>query len=104
MKVGGLAPCGTVRALQQENRLMTANDLRSELDRRPFRGLRIVTTDGTIYEVRHQDLVMVGLGSVIIGYPARDQNRVYERYDVVSLGHIIRLEPMGQEPAPAESA
>jgi hypothetical protein len=80
---------------------MAPNDLRSALSQRPFRGLRIVTTDGTVYEVKHQDLVMVGLSSIVVGYPARGQEGVYERFDIVSLRHIIRLEPMGQETASA---
>ncbi len=77
---------------------MTSADVQILLRRRPFVPFRVVTTDGTLYEVRHPDLVMVGLGSVIIGYPASGHSGVYERADVVSLRHVIRLEPEG-EPA-----
>jgi hypothetical protein len=77
---------------------MAPADFQTQLRRRPFVPFRVVTSDGTVYEVRHPDLVMVGLASVIIGYPASGQAGVYERADIVSLRHVVRLEPEG-EPA-----
>ena len=37
--------------------------------KRPFEPFRIEVSDGTVYEIRHPELVMVGLGSLIIGIP-----------------------------------
>ena len=82
---------------------MTVMDFLSMTRRRPFVPFRVVTTDGTIYEVEHPDLVLVGVGSVIIGYPSPEEPHAYSRYDIVSLRHVIRLEPR-EEPAPAEPA
>jgi hypothetical protein len=74
-------------------------DLVTQLDRRPFVPFRIVTSDSTVYEVRHPELVVVSLASAVIGYPQQDQHRVASRYDIVSIRHIIRLEPMHQSEA-----
>jgi hypothetical protein len=56
--------------------------------------------------VPHPDLIMVGLSSVIIGYPSDQEPHAYSRWDVVSLRHVIRLEPheTGEQVSPAESA
>lgn len=72
---------------------MAPADIRMLTKRKPFSPFRIVTSDGTVYEVRHPDLVMVGLSSVIIGYPSEEDPEVYSRSDIVSLRHIVRLEP-----------
>lgn len=72
---------------------MSPADIRILTKRKPFRPFRVVTSDGTIYEVRHPDLVMIGLSSIIIGYPSDQDPEAYSRSDIVSLRHIIRLEP-----------
>jgi hypothetical protein len=79
---------------------MAANDILTLLRARPFVPFRIITTDGTAYEVRHPDLVMVGVASTIVGYPDRHQPGAYERYDIVSMRHIVRLEPEAQAANP----
>jgi hypothetical protein len=80
---------------------MAPADIRNMVHRRPFTPFRIITSDGTVYEVRHPDLVMTGLASVIIGYPSEQDPNAYSRWDVVSLRHIVRLEP--EEEAIAEA-
>lgn len=80
---------------------MTANDINSLLRRQPFVPFLIVTSDGTSYQVSHPELCMVGLGSAIVGYPAPGLQHTYERYDIVSMRHIVRLEP-GDQPAPQQ--
>jgi hypothetical protein len=78
-------------------------DFHNLTHRRPFVPFRVVTSDGTVYEVPHPDLVMVGLSSVIIGYPSEQDPHAYSRWDVVSMRHIVRLEPR-EEAAPADDA
>lgn len=80
---------------------MTPAEIYAELHRRPFVPFRIVTTDGTIYEVRHPELVMVGSQTVLIGYPTNDSPVIFDHYDRVALIHIVHLElaqaaPQGQ--------
>jgi hypothetical protein len=72
---------------------MAPADIRSLTQRKPFVPFRIITSDGTVYEVRHPDLVMIGIASVVIGYPSEQDPQAYSRYDIVSLRHIVRLEP-----------
>jgi hypothetical protein len=81
---------------------MAPADLRALLLANPFAPFRIVTSDGTVYEVRHPDLCMVGLASALVGYPSPRQEGVYERYDVVSMRHIVRLEPQ-EQPVPQDN-
>ena len=75
---------------------MAPADFHHLLRAKPFEPFRVVTTDGTTYEVRHPDLVMVGFPSVIIGYPHETEPHAYSRYDVVSMWDVVRLEPMPQ--------
>jgi hypothetical protein len=72
---------------------MPPQDLLNELRRRPFVPFRLHVDDGTIYEVRHPELMIVGLASAIVGFPVPGDPRFYERYDLVDLRHIARLEP-----------
>ena len=70
-------------------------ELVAELRKRPFPGLRIHLSDGTAYEVKHPELVMVGLGAAVIGTPDKSQPvPVYSTYDVVNLDQITRVEPL----------
>ena len=80
---------------------MPAADLLLALHRSPFVPFRVVTSDGTTCEVRHPDLVMVGTGSAIIGYPDPSNPSLYGSYDVVALRHVIRLEPREEAAASA---
>jgi hypothetical protein len=80
---------------------MSPADIRNLTQTRPFRPFRIVTSDGTIYEVRHPELVMFGMGSLVIGYAHPTTPWMYERFDIVSLRHIVRLEPI--EPQQTEA-
>ena len=74
--------------------IVTASDFHSVLRVRPFVPFRVVTSDGTTYEVRHPELVMVSVSSAVIGYPTPGEPMTMARYDIVSMFHIIRLEPM----------
>ena len=79
--------------------MMSPQDLDSELHKKPFLPFRIVTTTGKSYDVTERDLpmVMVGKRTVIIGFrgvPESDPH--FDRYEVVSLVHIMRLEPILQ--------
>ncbi len=79
---------------------MSTRDFLEVLRRKPFVPFRIITSAGTVYEANHPELVMPGLSSVIIGYPSEQEPHAYSRYNVVSLRHVVRLEP-GETPAEA---
>lgn len=75
---------------------MGPQDLESELKKEPFQPFRIVTTTGKTYDITVKDrpLLLVGKRTVIIGLRVPDTDPYFDRYEVVSLVHIVRLEPI----------
>ncbi len=75
---------------------MNVQDLQSALRNRPFKPFRLYVSGGETFDVRHSELCMAGLTSVIIGFPSdKDEDSlVYSRYTVIDLAHVIRLEPL----------
>ena len=73
---------------------MPPADLLQRLRANPFRPFRIVMADGTTYDIRHRDFVMVGVGSALVGLPADENVELYRVAHQISLRHINRLEPL----------
>jgi hypothetical protein len=74
---------------------MPPADLLQALRKRPFEPFRIQVSDASTYDVRHPELVMVGLGSAVIGIPAAGQvSPLYERFETVDLRHVVKLIPL----------
>jgi len=82
---------------------MGPQDLDSELHRKPFQPFRIVTTTGKTYDVTERDIPMLWLGkrTVLIGFRVPETDPCFDRYEVVSLVHIVRLEPIPHPQAQA---
>ncbi len=79
--------------------MMAPQDLESELNKEPFQPFRIVTTNGKSYEITEKDRpLLVGKRTVIIGLRVPETDPYFDRYEVVSLVHIIRLEPIAVSP------
>ena len=83
--------------------MMSPQDLESELKKKPFQPFRIVTTTGKSYDVTERDvpMILVGKHTVIIGFRIAETDENFDRYEVVSLVHIVRLEPI---PHPQQKA
>lgn len=81
--------------------MMAPQDLDSELKKEPFQSFRIVTTNGKTYDITARDrpLLLIGKRTVIIGLRVPETDPYFDRYEVVSLVHIVRLEPI---PAPEQ--
>ena len=75
---------------------MPPQPLLQALLQKPFMPFRLHVTDGTVYEIRHPDLVWVAPtpGYAVIGV-ASTQPATIERHEVVALAHVTRLEPLG---------
>jgi hypothetical protein len=72
---------------------MPPDDLAAFLDKRPFEPFRIYLSDGTTYEVRHREMVLLGRRSAVIGLTDMTNGRpMYDRQATVALLHIVRLE------------
>jgi hypothetical protein len=76
--------------------MMAPQDLESELKKEPFQPFRIVTTDGKTYYITEKDrpLLWIGKRVVLIGLRVPETDPYFDRYEVVSLLHIVRLEPI----------
>ena len=74
---------------------MRAADLLEYLRETPFVPFRIRVTDGTIYEIRHPELMKVGMTKADIYFPKDDKpHSVVLHRESVSLVHMIRMEPI----------
>jgi hypothetical protein len=73
---------------------MGPHALKSELKKEPFQPFRIVTTSGKTYDVteKDRDMLLVLKGVVVIGLRVPESDPFIDRYEVVSLVHIVRLE------------
>lgn len=84
---------------------MTFEDLAMEVGHRPFVPFRIYLTDGGTFDIRHPELFMLGRRSVNIGIARLPDQTFYDRWTVVDLMHIVRIEnlppetPLNGEPA-----
>ena len=76
--------------------MLPPQDLESELNKQPFQPFRIVTTNGKSYDITERDrpLLLVGKRTVIIGLRVPETDPYFDRYEVVSFVHIVRLEPI----------
>jgi hypothetical protein len=76
---------------------MSPADIAPLLQRQPFEPFRVVTSDGTTYDIRHPEMVMASFTAAVIGYPNPEMPGTILRFDIVSMQHIVRLEPLGAE-------
>jgi hypothetical protein len=80
---------------------MTRNDLLKRVKQRPFVPFRLVLTEGTAYDVKHPEQVMVARDSAVIGLPGQPTEEFFETTVLVDLFHIVRLEPLPAQAATA---
>jgi hypothetical protein len=73
---------------------MSRNDVLTRVRQRPFLPFRLVLSEGTGYEVRHPDFIMVGRDSLTLGLTSEPDQGFYESTVLIALPHIVRLEPL----------
>ena len=74
---------------------MRPDVLRAVLRRQPFEAFRLCLVDGTTYEIRHPDQIVVERSTLsVAGTVAQLPQLVADRDVIVSLLHISRLEPI----------
>ena len=80
---------------------MRAADVRDLLRCEPFVPFRIRLTDGTVYEIRHPEMVWVRRSVVLVGVEARQgQAPADTDHDIVKLLHIVRVEQLDGQTSP----
>jgi hypothetical protein len=74
---------------------MRWEEVRDALRRTPFSSFRLFVSDGSAYDVRHPELCVPGRRSLFIGFPGPEPAEpVFDRYAIVDLAHVTRLEPL----------
>jgi hypothetical protein len=74
---------------------MSQQDLLEMLRHRPFQAFRIHVSDGTAYEIRHPEMMVVGRSKALVIFPPEGiPLPAIDRYEAVALLHITRLEPV----------
>jgi hypothetical protein len=71
---------------------MPPADLLLMLRAQPFIPFRIHLDDGTVYEIRHPELVLLSVASALIAFPDPDHPGLNRSWEIVSLRHMVRLE------------
>jgi len=75
--------------------MLRPDDILLHLRKRPFEPFRIYLSDGTTYDVRHPDLVMVGERYIIVGLPRTPESApIIDRFETAALIHIVRIGPI----------
>jgi hypothetical protein len=82
--------------------MMAPQDLESKLNKEPFEPFRIVTSMGKTYDITLNDhrSLLVGKRAVMIGLCVPDTAPFFDRYEIVALANINRLEPIPGIQAP----
>ena len=76
---------------------MHLRELSDALHQQPFRPLRLYVSGGATFDIHHPELCVPGLRAVFIGFPAPGESEAaFDRYTIVDLRHIMRLEPLEQ--------
>lgn len=80
---------------------MSKEELREAVHRQPFVPFRLILTTGETYDIRHPDLLFIGLRSVTIGVPKTPDGTYYYRQIHVDLLHLVGFEELPQSAAPS---
>jgi hypothetical protein len=77
---------------------MHPDELLSAVRRQPFCAFRLHVSDGSAYEVRHPETILVSRRAAVLGVPD-DPHQPAERLVTVALIHVTRLEELSGTPA-----
>jgi hypothetical protein len=76
---------------------MQMQDVQQRLQQSPFKPFRMHLTDGSSYEVRHPELILLGRRSLILGIPIRPEGRIIETAVHIDFMHIVRMDYLDGE-------
>jgi hypothetical protein len=83
---------------------VTSADLQKLVGQKPFVPLRMYISDGTVHEIRNQELIWVGTGMAVLVVPLPDQGGaekpLIERTIHIDLRHIVKVETEAAHPTP----
>jgi hypothetical protein len=73
---------------------MSPEELRDSLQQEPFEPFQLVLSDGGKYEIRHPDLLWVGLSAAYVGLTGQSGQTFFERAVKLDLRHITQIVPL----------
>ena len=77
---------------------MRSDELQRLLRRQPFEPFRIFVTDGASFEVRHPGMALLTHHEIVVGIPGQNGGqRVADTYEIITLLHVTRVEPIRAE-------
>jgi hypothetical protein len=79
---------------------MHPDEVFAAVRRRPFVPFRLHVSDGSAYELRHPDSILVTRRAIILALPG-DADQVPERAVTIALVHVTRLEEIDGAPKAA---
>ena|SRR5438128_8532 len=81
----------------QQRYLPQARELYRLFHQQPFQPVRVFLKDGRVFEIKHEELVVVGINFLDIGIPRPDDPRPF--YDYIETVPFEALERVEREPA-----
>ncbi len=78
--------------------MITSQDVRERLSKRPFEPFRIVTSSGQYYDIPHSDFVFVGKRTLGIGTPKFVGDKDPIGIHLISILHVTALEVVQTKP------
>lgn len=83
---------------------MTSADLQRLVVRKPFVPLRLYVSDGTVHDIRRQEMIWVGTGMAMLVIPLADQGDVdkplIEQTIHIDLRRLVKVEIQEAQPTP----
>lgn len=72
---------------------MRPDEIRAHHHKQPFQPIRVFVSDGSYYDVRHPELMMVSRAEIVIGLEP-DKRIMPERNAYIDPVHVTRIEPI----------
>ncbi len=80
--------------------MFTADDIQSRFRQRPFVPMRIVTSTGQNYDIRHPELLMVGRRALIVGMESAENPTQFDQVTRIAMLHVTELQDLPQTSPP----
>ena len=75
---------------------MPPSELLQAVRRRPFVPFRLYVSEGATFDIRHPELMHIGIASVTIVVRDDPSSPYYDHIEIVAARHIIRMVPLEQ--------
>ncbi len=77
---------------------MHPDELLAALRRQPFQSFRVHVSDGSSYEVRHPEMMLVTRHTAYVALPGKTPESVPKKAVTIALLHVSRIETLAAAP------